>query len=475
LNRAGIGRDDRVAIVLPNGPEAAAAFLGVATCATAAPLNPAYRQDEFDFYLSDLKAKAIIVSQDTGAIATDAAARLNIPAITLSSTRSAKAGQFTLDTRALGNAQPQKGGPAEPDDIALLLHTSGTTSRPKIVPLTQRNLCASARNICDTLAFTPSDRGLEVMPLFHVHGLVAGILAPLSAGGSVYCTPGFNALKFFHWMEEARPTWFTAVPTMHQAILDRATGKGDIIRSNPLRFLRSSSAPLPPVIQNALEACFHAPVIEAYGMTEAAHQIASNPLPPGRRVKGSVGLAAGPDVAIMSSDGMLLGAGQAGEIVIRGANVLGGYEGNPEANREAFAHGWLRTGDLGVLAEDGYLSITGRLKDIINRGGEKISPREIDDVLMEHPAVFQAVTFAIPHDKLGEDVGAAIVCRQKTVVSERDLCEFVRRRLADFKVPRRILFVDEIPMGPTGKLQRAGLSRRLGLVDMDEPVPAGGK
>lgn len=463
LNTVGVGRNDRVAIVLPNGPLMATAFLGIAAGATAAPLNPGYRDDEFAFYLSDLGAKALVVAEGVESPSTAVAARLNIPTIALSAVAQGAAGQFTLDVGALPTAAAKQGGFGEPDDIALVLHTSGTTSRPKIVPLSQRNVCASARNIRETLRFTPQDRGLSIMPLFHIHGLIAGILAPLSAGGSVFCTPGFNALKFFSWMEEAHPTWYTAVPTMHQTILDRAADKSAVIRANPLRFIRSSSASLPPTVLAALESTFGAPVIEAYGMTEAAHQMASNSLPPGRRKPGSVGIAAGPEIAIMAPDGTFVPQGQPGEIVIRGDNVTSGYEANPDANRAAFTHGWFRTGDQGIMDADGFLSITGRLKEIINRGGEKISPREVDEILMEHPAVHQAVTFAIPHDKLGEDVGAVVVLRDGKNASERELRDFVKGRLVDFKVPRRIVFVSEIPKGATGKLQRIGLAEKLGL------------
>jgi acyl-CoA synthetase (AMP-forming)/AMP-acid ligase II len=291
--------------------------------------------------------------------------------------------------------------------VALVLHTSGTTSRPKIVPLTQRNVFASAQHIAHSTRFTAQDRGLNVMPLFHIHGLIAGILAPLSQGGEVHCTSGFNALKFFAQMDEVKPTWYTAVPTMHQAILSRATNNKEVIARVPLRFIRSSSSSLPPQVLAELEATFHAPVIEAYGMTEAAHQMACNPLPPAQRKPGTVGIAAGPEVAIMDMDGHLLKAGDTGEIVIRGPNVTPGYENNDKANAEAFTHGWFRTGDQGMMDSEGYISITGRLKEIINRGGEKISPREIDEILMDHAAVAQVVCFGIPHDKLGEEVGAA--------------------------------------------------------------------
>ena len=461
LDAAGIGRGDRVAIVLPNGPEMAAAFVAIASCAAAAPLNPAYRGEEFDFYLSDLNARALVVDRGSSSPAVEIARRRGIAVIELVATGEG-AGAFDLLAPAAA-AGAAAAGRAGPDDVALILHTSGTTSRPKIVPLTQANVCASACNVRDTLALSAADRGLNIMPLFHIHGLIAGLLAPLAAGASIFCTPGFNALKFFAWMQEARPTWYSAVPTMHQAILARAEKNRDVIAANPLRFIRSSSSSIPPQVIAEIEAVFGAPLIESYGMTEAAHQMASNPLPPRRRIPGSVGVAAGPEVAIMDEGGALLLPGATGEIVIRGPNVTAGYENNPQANAEAFSNGWFRTGDQGVMDAEGYLTITGRLKEIINRGGEKISPREVDEVLMDHPAVQQVVTFAIPHDKLGEDVGAAVVLREGRSASERELRDFVAARLADFKVPRRIVFLDEIPKGATGKLQRIGLAARLGL------------
>jgi len=463
LNGIGIGRNDRVAIVLPNGPEMASAFLAVASGATSAPLNPAYRADEFEFYLSDLNARALIVEEGSKSPAVQVAGKLGVRIVTLKPQPQQGAGRFSLDTGSAPAAAPAKGGYAEADDIALVLHTSGTTSRPKIVPLSQRNVCATARNIVKTVSFTARDRGLNIMPLFHIHGLMAGILAPLSAGGYVFCSPGFNALKFFAWMEECKPNWYTAVPTMHQTIITRAGHNKEIIKANPLRFIRSSSSSLPPQVIAELEATFNAPVVESYGMTEAAHQMASNPLPPAERKPGTVGIAAGPEVGIMDENGKLLPPGSTGEIVIRGGNVTLGYENNPKANAEAFTNGWFRTGDQGVMDAEGYLSITGRLKEIINRGGEKISPREVDEVIMDHPAVQQVVTFAIPHDKLGEEVGAAVVLREGKSATEKEIREFCATRLADFKVPRKILFMPEIPKGATGKLQRIGLAQKLGL------------
>ncbi len=462
LNGAGIGRGDRVAIVLPNSPEMAAAFVSVAAGATAAPLNPAYKAEEFEFYLSDLAAKAVIVLAGDDSPVIAAAGKLNIPLIPLTPDAQGPAGAFTLSPPA-GPAAAAAGF-AGADDIALILHTSGTTSRPKIVPLSQTNVCASARNISAWLELTPEDSCLNVMPLFHIHGLIAAVLSSLYAGANVACSPGFNALKFFAWLDEIKPSWYTAVPTMHQAILARAGRNEEIVARNPLRLIRSSSSSLPAPVMTELEEVFSAPVIEAYGMTEAAHQMACNPLPPRERRPGCVGIAAGPEVAIMNPAGELLSPGATGEIVIRGDNVTAGYENNEKANAENFTNGWFRTGDQGVMDGEGYVTLTGRLKEIINRGGEKISPREVDDVLMTHPAVAQAVVFAMPHNKLGEDVAAAIVLREGKEASDKDIREFAAERLAAFKVPRKIVLLEEIPKGATGKLQRIGLAEKLGLV-----------
>lgn len=458
LNAMGIGRNDRVAIVLPNGPEMATAFIAIASGATTAPLNPAYRTEEFDFYLSDLNAKALVILEGMESPARAVAQSRNIPIVTL--VREVVAGDFTLKADGL-TGTPAQGGLAHADDIALVLHTSGTTSRPKIVPLAHINVTASAYHIGRTLALTPDDVCLNIMPLFHIHGLMAATLSSIAAGASVVCSPGFNALKFFSWFEEARPTWYTSVPTMHQAILTRADRNMEIIRRGRLRFIRSSSSSLPPQVMEALEKTFDVPVIEAYGMTEASHQMASNPLPPKPHFAGSVGIASGPEIAIMDESGNLLAPGELGEVVIRGRNVTKGYEANPEANAKAFTNGWFRTGDQGTLDKDGYLRLTGRLKELINRGGEKISPLEIDTVIMDHPAVAQVVTFGIPHDMLGEDVAAAVVLREGLACDERELRAFVGSRVADFKVPRRIIFLTEIPKGATGKLQRIGLHAKL--------------
>ncbi len=462
LNAMGIGRNDRVAMVVPNGPEMAAAFIAIACGATTAPLNPAYRADEFDFYLSDLNARALVIQQGMESPARAVAAARNIPIVELIP-GDGPAGDFTLAAAPGMSGPAAHPGEAHPDDIALVLHTSGTTSRPKIVPLRQVNITASAAHIGHFLELTPDDCCMNIMPLFHIHGLIAAVLSSVAAGGSVSCTPGFNAFKFFAHYDEIRPSWYTAVPTMHQALLPLAARNAELIARGRLRLIRSSSASLPPQVMTALEEAFHVPVIESYGMTEAAHQMASNPLPPRPHYAGSVGIAAGPEVAIMDDAGQLLPPGALGEIVIRGRNVTAGYENNPAANATAFTNGWFRTGDQGTLDEAGYLRLTGRLKEIINRGGEKVSPLEVDEILMDHPAVAQVVTFAMPHSKLGEEVAAAVVLREGQTLDEPTLRDFCGQRLAPFKVPRKIVFLAEIPKGATGKLQRIGLAEKLGL------------
>jgi oxalate---CoA ligase len=300
------------------------------------------------------------------------------------------------------------GGYSGAADVGRVIHTSGTAARPKIVPLSVHNLRASAQNIRTTLQFTPKDIGPNIMPLFHIHGLIAGVLAPVSAGSQAFCTPGFDALKLFAWMDEAKPTWYAAVPTMHQAIVGRAKGNVEAIKRNPLRFMRSPSSSMPPQPIAELESVSDAPLIEAYDMTEATHQMAPNPPPPCVRKPGTVGVVAGPEVEIMGSDGSLLGADAVGEIVIRGLRVTAGYESNPQAKDEGFLNGWFRTGDQGTKDAEDYIAITGRLKEIINRGGEKVSPREVDEILMDPPAVAQMVCFGMPHPKLSEEIAAAV-------------------------------------------------------------------
>ncbi len=459
LNASGVGRGDAVALVLENGPRMAAAFVGIASASAVAPLHPGFREHEFRESLKSLEAKALVVAAGTDSAATAAAHGLGIPVLPLEATTTP--GSFRLRPgRAAAAARP---GPATAGDIALLLHTSGTTARPKLVPLTHANLAASARHIAATLRLAPDDLCLNVMPLFHIHGLVGVLLSSFCSGAAVAATSGFDAMRFFRWLDAHKPSWYSAVPTMHQAILQRAARNRASLASSGLRLIRSSSAALPPTVFATLEGAFGCPVVESYGMTEAAHQMASNPLPPAVRKAGTVGTAAGPELAVMDAAGNLMAPTATGEVVVRGANVMAGYLDNPEANAMSFTAGWFRTGDQGFRDPDGYFTITGRLKELINRGGEKVSPREIDEALLEHPAVAQAVAFAAPHEKLGEEVAAAVVLQEGAALSQRQLCAFLAERLAGYKVPRTVVFVDEIPKGPSGKLKRVGLARAFGL------------
>ncbi|MGE5823835.1 MAG: non-ribosomal peptide synthetase [Bacteroidota bacterium] len=458
LGRMGVCYPDRVAVVLQNGPEMATAVLGTAARTVCAPLNPAYGEDDFRFYLGDLRPKALILPESHRGPARSVAEALGIRCVDAAWQEGWPAGLFEL--RGFQAEHSDAADPRAGEEVALVLHTSGTTSRPKIVPLTQRNVCRSAAHIASSLRLTSQDRCLNVMPLFHVHGLIGAFFASLSAGASMVCLPGMREGKFAEWVEEFRPTWYTAVPTIHEAVLRELSGRRTTDLCS-LRFARSSSVALPSRVATDLEAALGVPVVEAYGMTEAAHQIASNPLPPLPRVLGSVGPATGVEVAIVDEAGHLLPAGERGEIVIRGESVMSGYDADDETNRAAFSRGWFRTGDLGLLDAEGYLHITGRLKEMINRGGEKVSPIEVEGALLAHGAVRECAVFPMPHPTLGEDVAAAAVLNSGKSAQEEALRSFLFGRLPEAKIPSRIVIVDEIPKGPTGKIQRIGLADRL--------------
>ncbi len=459
-----IKKEDKIAIVLGNGSFMACTFIAIAANYTSCPLNPSYTKEEFKFYYDDLKVKAVIMEENKSVDAKEAANELGIKVINLK--RENISNDIALDINNIKNKDKYLPLSTE-DDIAMVLHTSGTTSRPKMVPLSQKNLLASARNISNTLNLTENDKCLNIMPMFHIHGLIAAILAPIYKSGSIITPPGFDALKFFRWLDEYTPTWYTAVPTMHQAILARAPRNKAIIKNNQLKFIRSSSASLPSIVMKNLENTFNTSVIESYGMTEATHQMTSNPLPPSKRKAGSVGLAAGPEVALLCDKEIMHNIKKnrniTGQIIIKGDNVTTGYINNPKANDESYIDGWFLTGDEGLFDEDGYLKITGRLKEIINRGGEKISPKEIDEILLEHKSIQQAVAFSVPHEKLGEDLYAAVIIKEKEDINENQIKEYCKQRLTQFKIPRKILIVDEIPKGATGKLQRIGLHEKLGI------------
>lgn len=445
---AGIGPGDRVAMSLPNGLDTIVCFLAASIAGTAAPLNPGYRYDEFLFYLEDTNAKLLVLPATGGDDARRAASERKIPVVSAEVTAD---GRVQLTPLAQGKTAP----PPSPDAIALVLHTSGSTGRPKRVPLRHRNLAVSAQNIVATYSLSPKDVALVAMPLFHVHGLVASTLSTLLSGGTVVVPAKFNPLSFWRTVRDCGATWYSAVPTIHSLLLSRAGTERPAGAEN-LRFIRSCSAPLSPEMMAGLEKAFGAPVLEAYGMTEASHQMASNPLPPKARKPGHVGPGTGIKIGIMDAAGTLLPAGTAGEVVIQGPNVIDGYENNPEANKTSFTNGWFRTGDQGILDAEGYLQLVARIKELINRGGEKISPREIDEVLLTHPAISEAVCFGVPHPTWGEEVAAAVVL--KGTASESDVLAFCKERLADFKRPKKIHIVETIPRTATGKIQRKAVA-----------------
>ncbi len=452
---------DPIAMVLPNGPDLGSLFLSTTCFGIAAPLNPNYSKKEFLFFLKDLKAKVLVVDPKLKSAASPAAKELGLPILELFPNE--KAGSFTLRKSSHFLLEQTQSEQFELQP-SLLLHTSGTTSKPKLVQLTAENLVQSALNIVKTLKLNEQDSCLNIMPLFHIHGLVAVLLASVLANSRLICPPGFNALTFFRFLNKYKPTWYSGVPTMHQAILQRSIKNQHLINENPLRFIRSSSAALPKPVLKKLKTTFQCPIVEAYGMTEASHQITSNPLPPKSRKPGTVGTAAGPQVKIIDeANGNKLPADCVGEIVIKGKNVINSYANNPEANQKSFHKGWFRTGDLGSIDKDGYLTISGRIKEIINKGGEKISPKEIDDVLQEMPAIEQVVCFAIDDKRYGEEIGCAIVLSSGMSVTEQEIIAYASRFLAKFKIPTKFLFLSEIPKGPTGKLQRIGLAKTLGL------------
>jgi acyl-CoA synthetase (AMP-forming)/AMP-acid ligase II len=452
LAASGIHHADRVASVLPNGLPALVSFLATSIAATAAPLNPAYPYEELFFFLGDTSAQVLLCPPHGAEQARSAAADRAIRVYTIEM-------DADCNVHLLERQQRSEATPPEPDDVALVLHTSGSTGRPKRVPLCHSNLAISAATIARTCSLSPDDVSLCVMPLFHIHGLVASTLAPLISGGTVVLPTKFNPLTFWQTVREHHVTWYSAVPTMHQLLLARAHGHRH--HSATLRFVRSASAPLAPEIIQRIEDVFGVPFIEAYGMTEASHQMSSNPLPPKYRKHGSVGQATGIQISIMDEAGNHLDKGQPGEVVIQGPSVFSGYENNPEANASAFVNGWFRTGDQGFLDRDDYLHLVGRIKDLIIRGGENVAPREVDEVLLRHPAVAEAVTFAMPHPVLGEEVASAVVLHEPGGANASALLKHCRDKLAEYKVPKKIFIVPSIPLTATGKVRRKQVAAAL--------------
>lgn len=469
LAALGIAPASAVSIALPNSYPFIVAFLAASwQRAIAAPLNPAYKQSEFEFYIDDLSSALVLVPQgQADGLAVQAAKKYN--AAVAECYFDTQTNEVVLDVKDDAKLAGQGNRPletAQPEDTALVLHTSGTTGRPKAVPLSHRNLTRTMSNIQNTYSLSPADRTMLVMPLFHVHGLLAGFLAPLASGGSVIIPGAFSASTFWQHFVQHKANWYTAVPTMHQILL-----KTPAAWPKPLpkiRFIRSCSSPLSPKVFHDLEAAFGAPVLEAYAMTEAAHQMTSNPLPSAQRKPGSVGLGQGVEVKILDLEGNEVDQGKEGEICIRGPNVTKGYLNNAKANAEAFTKGgFFRTGDQGKKDPDGYVFITGRIKELINKGGEKISPIELDNVLAQHPAVSEAVSFAIEDEMYGQDVGMAVVLKDGATLGEDELKSWMKERVAKFKVPRRVFITNTMPKTATGKIQRRNVA--TAMLEKDKP------
>src|SRR5579863_5995719 len=452
LASLGIRRGDAVAIALPNGLPAIVSFLAASIAGTAAPLNPAYPYEEFHFFLGDTNARVLLCPPVGAEFARTAAADRKIPVISVEMNEKG-------DVHLAGNPTGATAAAPTADDIALILHTSGSTGKPKRVPLRHFNLAVSSANIANTYALSEADVSLCIMPLFHIHGLIASTMATLLSGGAVVVPTKFNGLSFWRTVREHRVTWYSGVPSMHQRLMARTHHKPAEAKS--LRFIRSCSAPLSAELIHKIEGVFGVPFVEAYGMTEASHQMTSNPLPPRHRKAGSVGVGAGLRVSIMDKAGNHLGTNQRGEVVIQGANVFRGYENNPAANARSFVNGWFRTGDEGLLDSDCYLHLTGRIKDIIIRAGENIAPHEIDEILLRHPAVAAAVTFGCAHPTLGEEVAAAVVLHEPHGSTESALIRHCRESLAEYKCPTKIYLVESIPTTATGKIRRRAVAAAL--------------
>jgi acyl-CoA synthetase (AMP-forming)/AMP-acid ligase II len=444
LAAAGVRRGDRVALALPNGPDFVLLLLAItAVGAAAAPLNPAYTETEFTFFLTDIAPRLLLIPAGGLSAAQRAAAAAATTLVPVGAGPDGPA-----DLMAEGPRAARSFDPGGPDDVAMVLHTSGTTSRPKQVPLRQRNLMASARTIAAHYRLGSADASFCVMPLFHIHGLVASTFAALSAGGVVIVPRRFTAHRFWPQAREYGATWLSAGPTLHQMILDRVDAAGP---PGSLRFVRSCSSALSPALLERAEREYGAPMLEAYGMTEASHQMTANPLPPAARVPGSVGIPTGTEVRVVDAAGSALPDGSQGEVVIRGPGVMSGYVNNPAATAAAFYGDWFRTGDLGII-NGGYLYLQGRIKEMIIRGGENIAPAEIEEALLSHPAVRDAVCFGVADEKYGELVAAAVTLSEE--VGAGTLAEHCRGRLAPYKVPAVIHVLEEIPRTATGKVQR---------------------
>jgi len=453
LAALGFGRGDRIAMALRDGPEAVTATLAVAACASCVPLNPAASKEELRILLKQGNCAAVLTVPAAVPHAAAAARELGVPVIELQA-EAGIAGLFQIRGEGRGAAAQLEAAGA--GDIALVLPTSGTTGRPKIIPLTQADACEHGLRVRAYLDLTAGDRFLNLMPVFHSGGIMP-VLATFFAGACGFYPEEGAAGDVMRWVEEFRPTWLGAVPPAWSGILAEARRRG--ARRVGLSGLFTCGAPLPAAVLEGLEGTLGVPLQNSYGATECGG-ITLQPMPPRPRKESSVGVSVGLEIGVMGEAGRVLPSGQAGEVVVRGAGTFRGYENDAEATAAAFRDGWYRTGDEGYLDADGYLFLTGRMKELVNRGGEKIAPQEVEAVLLRHPAVTDAAAFAVPHAELGEDLAAAVVIREGAGATEAEIRRFTAQHLAEIKVPRRIVRLAEIPRGAAGKVQRALLAEQ---------------
>jgi acyl-CoA synthetase (AMP-forming)/AMP-acid ligase II len=453
LRSGGFGRDARIGVALPNGPEAALAIVAIACSAVAVPFDLKLTLPEIELRLRLLRLDAVVVLRGSPSAMRTAAERAKLPVVE-AKIRSPERLEATLIVpKAEAAAPSNEPGPEAP---AFILQTSGTTGQPKLIPYSHSNMLAAARRVQSWFTLTADDRCLSATPIYYCHGLTVTVFDSLLSGGSIAFPRDGLTVDIDEWFGTLQPTWFTAGPTLHRFVMEKAAQRGNVRSLHRLRFVVSGGAPLPSDVRHGLEAALGVPVLEHYGATEAA-QVSANLPPPGAAKAGTCGIPEKGSLIIAREDGRELPRGHEGEIWIRGPTLISGYLDAPELNSAAFVGEWFRTGDLGRLDEEGYLVLHGRKKEIINRGGEKISPTEIDAAMQRHPDVVEAAAYAVPHPRLGEDVAADVVLRPGSAVSELELRNFLCGHLAVHKIPRRLRFVDRLPKGVTGKVQRQRL------------------
>ena len=460
LRTAGLSRSARIVIAMPNGPHAALAIVAVACSAVSIPLNPRQTLREIEMGFAALPPDAILLVKGSDSVVRRVADRLGIKI--LEAVRSQDGGLgIRIDEPKSGTAvairEPDE---PDPDAPAFILQTSGTTAKPKLIPTAHRNMLAAAARVQAWFDLTPQDRCLCVSPVFYAHGLHVMIFTPLLSGGSIAFPTDASKFDDAEWFDALRPTWYSASPTVHRLVFDQTKLRADAKARHSLRFILSGGAPLPRDILEGLQQTLGVPVVEHYGSSEGM-QICSNQLKPGRSKPGTVGIPSPDTVIIAADDGSKLPPGQQGEILVGGPTVVAGYLNAPELSSASFVNGWFKSGDIGSIDEDGFLTLHGRKDDLINRGGEKISPMEIDEALLRHPAIAEAAAFSVPHSSLGEDVAAAVVLRPGMTATSIELRRYLQDQLASFKVPGQIIIRDQLPKGKTGKIVRRQLGGSL--------------